>query len=215
MSLKLYFHPLSSYCQKVLIALYENSTLFEPQVVDLGDPRSSAELRRLWPMAKFPVLRDEARDRTVAESSIIIEYLGQHYPGGVPLLPADPDSCLQVRFADRFFDLYVHNPMQQIVGDRLRPAEAKDPYGVEAAMALLHKAYDMIEAGLATRSWAAGDSFSLADCAAGPPLFFAKRLVPFGGHHGRLATYFDRLCQRPSYARALAEAEPFLRYFPG
>jgi glutathione S-transferase len=215
MSLKFFFHPLASYCQKVLIALYENGTQFEPHLVDFSNEASAAAFRKLWPVAKMPVLRDETRDRTIPESSIIIEYLAQHYPGPTPLIPADAELALQTRLCDRFYDLYVHDPMQRIVGDRLRPAGKTDPYGVEAARAQLLKSYGMIDAEMAARTWAMGDAFTLADCAAGPPLFFANKLIPFGESHGNLAGYFERLAKRPSFARSLAEAEPYMKFFPG
>ncbi len=215
MSLKFFFHPLASYCQKVLIALYENDTQFEPHLVDFSNEASAAAFRKLWPVAKMPVLRDETRDRTIPESSIIIEYLAQHYPGPTSLIPADAELALQTRLCDRFYDLYVHDPMQRIVGDRLRPAGKTDPYGVEAARAQLLKSYGMIDAEMAARTWAMGDAFTLADCAAGPPLFFANKLIPFGESHGNLAGYFERLTKRPSFARSLAEAEPYMKFFPG
>src|SRR5688500_5703835 len=107
MSLKLYFHPLSSFCQKALIALYENGTPFEPRIVDLADEASRAEFLEVWPIGQFPVLRDERRDRTIPESSIIIEYLDEHYPGRASLLPDDAELALQVRMQDRFYDLHV------------------------------------------------------------------------------------------------------------
>lgn len=215
MSLRFFFHPLASYCQKVLIALYENGTPFEPRMVDLGNEASRAAFLALWPIGKMPVLRDEARDRTVPESSIIIEYLAQHHPGPTALIPADPDLALQTRLADRFYDLYVHDPMQRIVGDKLRPAGKADPHGVEAARAQLRTSYDMIDRDMAAKSWAMGEAFTLADCAAAPPLFFANKLLPFGGSHGHLAAYFERLSGRPSVARTFREAEPFLKFFPG
>ena len=215
MSLKFFFHPLASYCQKVLIALYENGTHFEPHVVDFSNEASAAAFRKLWLIAKMPVLRDEARDRTIPESSIIIEYLGQHYPGPTPLIPDDAEQALQTRLRDRFYDLYVHDPMQRIVGDRLRPAGKNDPHGVEAAKAQLRMSYGMIDEEMAARTWATGDAFTLADCSAGPPLFFANKLLPFGESHRNLARYFERLTQRPSFARSLAEAEPYMKFFPG
>lgn len=214
MSLTLHFHPLSSYCQKVLIGLYEIGVPFETQLVDLGDPEAAGAFRKLWPVGKMPVLRDTTRDRTVPESSIILEYVGQHYVGGTRLIPADRDLALGTRLADRFYDLYVHDPMQRIVGDRLRPAERRDPHGVEAAKAILSQSYAMIDAEMAGRPWAAGETFTLADCAAAPPLFFADKLVPFAGQEN-LVAYFDRLRRRPSVARAFREAEPFLQLFPG
>jgi glutathione S-transferase len=215
MSLKFFFHPLASYCQKVLIALYENGTPFEPHVVDFSNESSAAAFRKLWPVAKMPVLRDDARDRTIPESSIIIEYLAQHYPGPAELIPAEAELALQTRLRDRFYDLYVHEPMQRIVGDRLRPAGKNDPHGVGAAKAQLQLSYGMIDEEMAARTWAMGDAFTLADCAAGPPLFFANKLMPFGGSHEKLARYFERLTRRPSFARALAEAEPYMKFFPG
>ncbi len=215
MTLKLYFHPLSSYCHKVLIALYENGTPFEREIVDFGNEASAAAFHKLWPVGKMPVLRDEARHQTVPESSIIIEYLDRHYPGRTALIPADADLAQETRLADRFYDLYVHDPVQRIVGDRLRPAGKRDPFGVEAEKARLRRAYDIIDQDMATRTWAAGDAFTLADCAAAAPLFYAAKLVPFGDSHKNLAAYFERLTRRPSYARVLEEAKPYLHLFPG
>jgi len=215
MSLTLYFHPLSSFCQKALIALYENATPFDPHLVDLGDEASRAELLKVWPICKFPVLRDDRRERTIPESSLIIEYLHQHYPGPAPLLPDDADLALQVRLWDRFYDLHVNEPMQKIVTDRRRPAGRNDPYGVEQAKARLHTAYAIIDEHIATRIWAIGDDFSMADCAAAPALYYADKVMPFGDGYRSMAGYFQRLMQRPSYARALEEAQPYLKLFPG
>ena len=214
MSLKLYMHPLASFCQKVLIALYENGTTFEPHMVDLGDAAANARFKALWPIGKMPVLRDEARDRTVAESSIIIEYIDQHYSGTNRLIPADPELALQARFTDRFYDLYVHEPMQKIVTDRLRPAGMNDPHGVEQARALMQTAYATIEQAMKSRRWAAGDAFTMADCAAAPALFYANKVAPFGETYPGIAVYFSRLMERPSFARVLREAEPYLKHFP-
>ena len=212
MSLTLYFHPLSSFCQKVLIALYENATPFTPQLVDLGNPAEAAALKRLWPIGRFPVLRDG--DRVVAESSIIIEYLQQHHPGATRFIPADAERALATRMADRFYDLCVMDPMQRIVGDRLRPADAKDSLGVEQARARRRTAYDMIEADMATRRWATGEDFTMADCAAAPSLYYANLVQPFGDGHRQVAAYFHRLMARPSFARAVDEAEPYRKMFP-
>jgi glutathione S-transferase len=214
MSLKLYLHPLSSYCQKALIAFYENDTPFAPIIVDLANEASSAELKKLWPIGKFPVLRDESRDRTIPESSIIIEYLEQYYPGRTRFLPSDGDLAWRTRLRDRFFDQYVHEPMGKIVTDRLRPKGKNDAHGVEIAKAQLRTAYGMIEEAMRTRTWAMGEAFSMADCAAAPALFFAKRVLPFGDIHENLAGYFERLLQRPSFARAAREAQPYLALFP-
>jgi glutathione S-transferase len=214
MSLTLHFHPLSSFCWKALIALYENGTPFTPHLVDLGNSAERAALLKLWPIGKFPVLRDDGRDQTVPESSVIIEYLDRFYPGAKPLIPAEPNLAWQTRLRDRFYDLYVHLPMQKIMGDRLRPEGNKDPYGVEEARAQLRTAYGMIEAQMATGTWAMGDAFSLADCAATPPLFYGNMVVPFGDSHQNMSAYFERLKARPSIARVLREAEPYFNMVP-
>jgi len=215
MTLKLYQHPLSSYCQKALIALYENDTPFEPQMVDLMSEQGRADYLKLWPVGKMPVLRDEARDRMIPETTIIIEYLQRFYPGSTRFIPDDAEQALHVRLQDRFLDLYVNDPMQKIVGDRLRPAGQKDPAGVAQAKSLLEVSYGLIDKEMASKTWACGDAFSLADCAAAPALFYADKVLPFRDRHAHLASYFDRLLQRPSYARALREAEPYMKFFPG
>ena len=214
MSLKLYFHPLASFCHKALIALYENGIAFEPIIVDLGDEKSSAAFRKIWPMAKMPVLRDETRDRTVAEATIVIEYLDTYYPGATRFLPADPDRAWQTRFWDRFYDHYVQEPMQKIVTDRLRPAGKNDALGVEQAKSHLLEAYKVAESAMQSKTWAMGDEFTLADCAAAPALFFANTIVPFGATEKNLSAYLDRLMARPSFARVLDEAEPYFQLFP-
>ena len=212
MSLKLYLHPLSSFCHKVLIALYENGTAFEPAMVNFGDDEGSAALKRLWPMGKIPVLVDG--DRAVPETSIIIEYLQAHHPGPVRLLPDDAEARLEARLWDRFFDLYVHMPMQAIVGDRIRPEASRDPHGVAQARATLAKAYAVADRQLAGKTWATGADFTIADCAASPALFYASIVAPIDAAHGNLRDYFERLMARPSIRRVIAEARPFFEYFP-
>jgi glutathione S-transferase len=214
MSLTLYFHPLSSFCWKALIALYENDTPFTPHLVDLMDPASREAFLKIWPIGKFPVLRDDAHDRAIPESSVIIEYLDQNYPGKTRFLPADAEGALQTRLRDRFYDLYVHMPMQTIVGDRIRPEGKKDPFGVEQAKARIQTAYGMIEQQMASGGWAMGDAFTLADCAAAPALFYANKVLPFGDAHRNTAVYLERLLARPSFARAVKEAEPYFKFFP-
>ena len=214
MSLTLHFHPLASFCHKVLIALYENDTPFTPHVVDLGDAASRAAFEKIWPIAKFPVLVDDAADRTIPESSIIIEYLAQHFPGWTTLVPADPDLARQMRMRDRFYDQYVHQQMQKIVGDRIRPEGRKDPYGVDDAKRILTVAYGMIDQEMSAETWAMGDAFTMADCAAAPSLFYANKVLPLGDAHRNVSAYLERLMKRPSYARVLAEAQPYMKFFP-
>ena len=213
MSLTLYFHPLSSYCHKALIALYENATPFTPHLVDLGDAEANAAFKAIWPVGKFPVLTDGAR--VVPESTTIIEYLALHCPGPVKLVPQDADAAVEARARDRFYDLHVHTHMQKIIGDRLRPADKKDPFGVAQAQAALATALAMLETEMATRTWAVGDDFTIADCAAAPPLFYLDGAVtPLAPTYPNLAAYLGRLKRRPSYARALAEAEPYMHLVP-
>ena len=211
MALKLHLHPLSSYCHKVLTALYELQAPFEPLFLNLGDPQAREAFYALWPMGKMPVLEDTDAGLVLPESSIIIEYLNTRFGGA--LIPPDAGQALDVRLQDRFFDIYVHSPMQAFTNDLLRPAEARDPLGVQQARGVLERSYDMIEARMATRTWACGEAFSMADCAAAPALFYAEQRVGFGDRPHVIA-YLDRLKARPSYARALKEAEPYFHMVP-
>jgi glutathione S-transferase len=199
---------------KALITLYENETPFEPHFVDLGNPSVRAAFTSLSPIGKMPVLRDRARNRVVAESSIVIEYLALHHPGKIALVPSDVELALEVRKQDRFYDLYVMEPMQRIVGDRLRPAGKSDAYGVEKAKEALAIAYGIVETDMAAKTWAAGGSFTMADCAAAPALFYANEVLPLGEAHRNAAAYLGRLRERPSFARVLAEAQPYFANFP-
>lgn len=214
MTLSLYSHPLASFCHKVLIALYEAGTEFESLLVDLNDPGEHARFLDLWPVGKMPVLHDDNPNETIPEASIIIEYLDQTYPGSRPMLPADPATCLQARLWDRFFDLYVQEPMQKIVFDSFRPADQKDKIGVDAAEQRLMQAYEMVENHMKDRTWAVGDDFSIAECSAAPALFFAGIVVPFKFDQAALRGYFERLVERPSFRRVLVEAQPYFENFP-
>ncbi|PXV59095.1 glutathione S-transferase [Dyella jiangningensis] len=218
MSLRLYMHPLAAYCHKGLIALYENGTPFHPHLVDLADDRQRAEFYALWPIGKFPVLDDRSRGCLVPESSIIIEYLARHYPGQVALVPADEDDAREVRFRDRFFDLYVMDPTQKVITDRLRPPGEHDRFGVAQARDKLRAALDLIEHEFVRdngkRLWAAGHRYSMADCAASPALFYANFVIPLEDDHPQTAAYLLRLMERPSFARVLREAQPYLHMVP-
>jgi glutathione S-transferase len=208
----LYYHPLSSFCWKVLLALYEADIDFEPRQVNLGDPADRAAFEAVWPLAKFPVLRDNTRTKTVPESSIIIDYLARTEPSAVSLVPSDPDLAMQTRLIDRLIDAYIHLPFQQVVAERLRPQGQHDPFGVEQAHGQIRSGYNLI-APMITGPWAMGDTFTLADCAALPALFYADYAVPLADWP-ELAAYLGRLKARPSVARVLAEAEPWFQYFP-
>lgn len=212
MSLTLHYHPLSSYCWKVLIALYENGAPFEARQVNLGDPAERAAYAALWPTAKIPLLVDG--ERVVPETSIQIEYLDRHHPGRVHLLPADFDAQLEVRLWDRIFDLYVMTPMQRYVAQQLRPEDQRDAATLTGTVAELGTAYDLIENRLGDREWAAGEAFTMADCAAAPALFYAAIVRPFPPGHARLAAYFERLLARPSVWRCIVQARPVFQYYP-
>lgn len=211
MALQLFAHPFASYCWKALIALYENDAPFTYRMLDADHPDNVAELARLWPPAKFPVLLDGAR--VVPEASAIIEYLHIHHPGPVRLIPADPDAALQVRLLDRVFDHHVMHNMQRVVNDCLKPPERRDPVEVEQAQAALDKVYGWLDDHIRDREWAAG-AFSMADCAAAPSLFYADWVRPNDGRFPALAAYRARLLSRPSAARAVDEARPYRAWFP-
>ena len=213
MTLILHEHPLSSYCWKAKIALRETGLPFETRLVEPYDEASWAAHLARWPLGKMPVLEDTARGQVIAETSVIVEYLQVFHAPAVGLLPADPETALRVRMLDRVFDNYVMEPMSRIVAENFRGGE--DPVGVQQADALLAKAYDYLEGELAGRSWAAGEAFTLADCAAAPALYYADRVLPFRAGYPTLGAYLDRLEARPSFARTLEEAQPVWHMFPG
>ena len=211
--LALYGHPFSSYTQKVLTALYENGTPFELRNLDPAAPGNHApEWLRRWPLAKFPLLVDG--DHTVVESSIVIEHLQMAHPGPVQLIPDDPAAALQVRFMDRFFDLHVMAPVQHAVNAALTGDPAKRVDGVAWAADKLEKAYAWLEGEWARRTWAAGDGFTMADCAAAPALFYADWTHPIAASYPLLRAYRARLLARPSFAQAVEGGRPYRHYFP-
>jgi len=210
MSLTLYYHPLASFCHKVLIALYENDTGFDRRIIDLGDDKDRAELLAVSPIGKFPVIRDHARNRDLAETTIIIEYLDHFFSGARSLIPREWEDALRVRLWDRLFDNYVQVPMQQIVGDHMRGAKGD----VAKERAMLQTAYGMIDKQMADRTWVASQSFSMADCAAVPALFYGSTVQPFPQRLSHLRAYFDRLMERPSVQRVIEEAKPYFPLYP-
>lgn len=211
MALTLHYHPLSSYCWKVLIALYEKGLPFEKVLVELGDPAARAAFAAMWPTGKIPLLQHG--DRFVPETSIQIEHLDLHH-GGPCMLPGDPAAQLEVRLWDRLFDSYVMSPLQHAVGYYLRPDGQRDPLALDTARQQLAMAYGMIDTRLPGAEWAVGDTFTMADCAAAPSLFYASIFMPFPAGHPKLSAYFERLIAQPSVARVIAEARPYLNYFP-
>jgi glutathione S-transferase len=211
MSLTLYAHPFAAYCWKVLIALYENATPFSYRVVE--DDAGWAELEALWPIRKFPVLTDGKT--TVVESTIIVEYLMRQVPGPSRMIPANEDAALKVRMLDRVFDNYVMTPMQTLVFDRMRPEGERDARGVGDARKALDVAYGWLEKQLTAGAWLCGGTFSLAECAAAPALFYADWVHPIGERFPGLGAYRGRVLARPSVARAVDEARPYRKLFPG
>ena len=209
MSLTLYAHPFSSYCQKVLMALYENDTPFEYR--NLEDQDASAQCKALWHIGKFPVLVDDGE--TVAETSIVIEHLQLNHPGAARLIPEDPNAALEVRFMDRFFDLHVMNAMNIPVAEALRPDGRKEA-GLADAARLLDVAYAWLEERLQGRTWAAGETLSMADCAAAPSLFYADWVHRIGEQFPTLRAYRSKLLAHPSFSRCVEEARQYRSYFP-
>jgi len=211
MALSLFAHPFSSYCQKVLVALYENATPFTYRSF-ADDPAAWAECQERWPFGRFPVLSDDGR--TIAESSIIIEHLDLHHRGPVRLLPEDPAAALEVRFLDRFFDNHVQTPMQAPVFEKLRRDAARAELVLEESRAALDRAYAWLDRWMEGRAWASGEGPTLADCAAAPALFYADWIQPIGERFPQVKAYRARLLAWPSMARAVEEARPFRPLFP-
>jgi len=210
--MKLYFHPVSSYSQKTVMAFYEKGASFDPVVVTLTDPVSKAQYLKVHPLGKLPLLVVEGGEWKIPESSIIIEYIDRHCTGGTRLIPEDLDLARQTRFRDRFFDLYITEPLTKIFFDGRRPEHERDPYGVMRARETLTTALGMLDERMAKNTWALGDDFSMADCAAAPALAYCRMLHSFDAHKN-VAAYANRLLERPSFKRVQKEAEPYLSTF--
>ncbi|HVK91000.1 MAG TPA: glutathione S-transferase family protein [Mycoplana sp.] len=208
----LYAHPFSSYCQKALIALYENDTPFEFRMLSPENADVMAEFEALWPLRRFPVLLDGGR--TILEATVIIEHLALAHPGRFKPIPEDPQAAIEVRMLDRVFDNYISTPQQKVVFNALRPEANRDPYGVAEAKTMLERTYQWLDRHMEGRQWAAGDGFSLADCAAAPALFYADWTHAIDPALANLKAYRDRLLARPSFARAVDEARPYRTFFP-
>jgi glutathione S-transferase len=212
MTLQLFAHPFSSYCQKALIAFYENDIPFALRMLSPDEPANGEEFAGLWPIRKFPILVEDGR--SILEASIIIEYLQVNHPGRVTLIPKDPNTAIEVRMLDRFFDNYVMTPQGKCVFDALRDPKDRDPYGVAEARAMLDTAYVWLDERMADREWGAGDAFSLADCAAAPSLFYADWTHEIPAKLANLHAYRARLLARPSFARAVDGGRPYRHFFP-
>lgn len=208
----LYAHPFSSYSQKALIALYENGIDFEFRMLSPEEPENLADWEKRWPVKRFPILLDQNRE--ILEATIVIEYLDLHYPGPAPLIPIDPDAAIDVRMMDRFFDNYISTPQQKVVFNAIRPETDRDPYGVNEAREMLERAYGWLDKRMQGRQWASGGSFSLADCAAAPFLFYADWTHRIDAKFANVIAYRQRLLARPSVVRAVDEARQYRSYFP-
>ena len=208
----LYAHPFSSYCQKVLTALYENGTEFDYRILDHNDPETLKDFETRWPIKRFPILVDG--DRTILEASIVIEYLGLYHPGPVRLIPEDPKAAIEVRMLDRFFDNYISTPQQRIVYNAIRAEADRDPLGDREARDMLERAYAWLDRHMDGRLWATGDAFTLADCGAAPFLFYADWTHAIDPAFANVRAYRKRLLARPAFARAVDEARPFRKFFP-
>lgn len=212
--LELYAHPFSSYCWKVLIALYERDISFEYHMLDGDHPENFARLIEAWPVGKFPVLFVDGVP--VIESSIIIETLDDARFGSVTpkLIPEDAAAALNVRFMDRVFDNHVMGRMQAVVEDYIADGPTASGPRIDKAKAALDTIYDWLENRLGEDGWACGAEFTLADCAAAPSLFYADWVREIGEARPKLKAYRARLLERSSVNRCVEDARPYRQYFP-
>lgn len=211
--LELYAHPFSSYCWKVMIALYERDIPFEYRMLDQDHPENFARLKSVWPLGKFPVLFVDGEP--VIETSIIIETVDDDRFSTAPkMIPDDPAAAMRVRFLDRVFDNYVMNQMQVTVNEYIFDRDKLNKGRIERSNAGLDATYDWLETQLGEDGWAVGDQFTMADCAAAPSLFYADWVREIGDARPKLKAYRARLLARPSVSRCIEDARPYRSYFP-
>ncbi|TBW53346.1 glutathione S-transferase family protein [Marinobacter halodurans] len=208
MKIKLYGHPFAAFVWKALIAAYERGVPFDFCMIDPDHTENAARIAELSPTGQFPALTDGHIE--VTQSNSVIEYLDRF--GHAPtMIPDDPDAALTSRMLASVFDSYIAEPMQQVVGEALRPEDQQDSRRAAEARVVLDKSYAWLSARIGA-GWANGDRFSIADCAAAPALFYADWVHPIP--EGALKSYRKRLLERPSVARVVDEARPYRHLFP-
>ncbi len=206
--MKLYYHPISTYAQKALIAFYEKSVAFTPELVNLMDEAARGAYRKIYPLGKVPLLvLDDGQ--WVPESSIIVEYLDTHFSDGPKLIPDEPELSRQVRFKDRMYDLYLNESVAALIFESWKPESERNQELIERSQFRIGVMYDFMEINLDEHTWTNGEIFTLGDCAAAPPLFYAGEMAPFD-ERPNIVAYWQRLQERPSIRRVLDEAAPYL-----
>ena len=204
--MKLYYSPLSTFSHKAMLALHEKGIAFTPELVDLGSPEARAAYAKINPTGKVPFLVAD-NDWQVPESTSIIEYLEEEFPNTPRLIPAaGAGTARQVRFMDRMADLYFNEPIIELLLQQIG-LRAQDAARADRARNYVQMAYGFWNQRLATQPWLCGSSFTMADCAAIPALFYAQIVAPFTGQPN-LVAYWQRAQERPSYKRIRAELEP-------
>jgi glutathione S-transferase len=208
MHMKLYYHPLSTYCQKVLIAIYEKSIAFTPELVSLMDDAEREAFRKIYPLGKIPfVVLDDGH--WLPESSIIVEYLDSHFGDGPKLIPDDPELSRRVRFKDRMYDLYLNESVASLIFESWKPESQRNQELIDRSRFRIGVMYDFMESNLDEQTWTEGETFTLGDCAAAPPLFYAREMAPFDDR-ANIVAYWQRLQERPSIRRVIDEVAPHL-----
>ncbi len=207
--MKLYYNPISTYSQKVLIAFYEKGTDFEPNIVKLMEPADLAKYRDVYPMGKIPCLvLDDGH--LIPESSIIIEYIDSM--AEPRLIDGDSEQTRKIRFKDRMIDLYLDDSIVTLLFQGMKPEDQRDPERMATAQLRIDTMYSFMETEFEEHPFASGDQFSMADCSAAPALFYAEQTAPFAGYKN-ISAYWERLKQRPSVQRTHEEARPVLEAF--
>lgn len=205
----LYFSYLSTYSQKVLIGLYEKDTAFTPHLVDLSDPEARAEYVKLYPFGKLPLLvRDDGR--MIPESSIIVEYIDNQFEQEPILIPRDPELARRARFMDRMCDLYLNDPVVNLIFESWKPEDEQNRELISKSSERIGTMYRFMDDQLSSSPYLAGETFSIADCAAMPVLFYANSFAPFGGFDN-IFRYWEEVSSRPSFVRLKQEAEPYIQ----
>ena len=203
--MKLYYYPLSTYSQKVMIAFNEKQIAYEPHLVDLMSPEGRAAYEKINPLGKVPFLKP-SEDWQVPESTSIIEYLEDEFPDTRRLIPAERRAARQVRFMDRMSDLYYNEAVVELLFQNLgfRPGDAEKAAKARKYIAMSYAHWDK---RLASQPWMCGNDFSMADCAVIPVMYYAQTAAPFADF-ANVSAYWKRAQERPSYAKVKAEAEP-------
>jgi glutathione S-transferase len=212
--MKLFSLALSPFAARVRAAIHAKSLPVDI-VTAPADWRTSAEYRKLNPLARIPVLvLDDGT--TVYESGVIVEYLEDAYPER-PLRPRSARDLARVRLITQIGEQYVMPSMMPLFG--LFDTATRDEAAITVQLAKLDTTLGHLNAMLRPSAYAVGDSLTTADVWLTPLRYSLEGLMSFSGRtgildrHSAVNTYIDVARNDPHLGHVWREMDEGLKAF--